>query len=864
MRTSLKPTLVTIAIIELLSVSAFAQTSTATNTALETIVIEAQRLSNATARLAQEESPNVINVMTVEEMRKLPDVSIAESVRRLPGIAMEADTGEGRFINIRGLDSDLNSVTFGGLRLPPSNNASPFGGGRAVALDAIPTGLVGAITVTKTNLPEQDAEALGGTIEITPKTAPRNGQPFFDARIGTGIEPARNTPITDISVSAGLRFGGAGTPVGQIPSFSDKPFSVVFTAAYYEDKRGFDDVEVDFINGGGNPYLSYDDIQQRHYQYNRKRHGYGIDLGYEPDATSSYYIRAFDAGYEETVLTNRLTIQTTDSPVAVGASFTDGIDKFEKTLRDGRERIGNKVLALGGKNTFGDMVLDYRLGYTSGSDTVLNNYNSTFRFNPNNAAITYSNSGEGNTPRFTVTGADYLNPSNYVLKGFSNQSSETLDKENSFAVNLKSAVKWAGFEEESFKVGLNVRMRNRTVGVQPYSYSLASAPSINLADVSSGGNVNFYNGAYDNGPQITPGVLQGTLAPYQNISTGNANTALLRSQTDQENVSAVYGQYLFEQGMLTVIGGLRVEMTHADYGAVAQGADASGNSFLSPITATANYNNVFPSVQAKYETSKDTFVRAAFSSTIARPGFNQINPSVSVDPGGPSVSSGNPNLKPTYANSFDISWEKYLPSAGIVSIGFFDKELSNYIASNVSYVTFPNSGLYAGLGGALTQVVSYSNISNSYVRGLELNYEQKLKAWADAADGWGVGANYTFVNSNFEIRPGESSLLPSTSQRTANATVYYEKDGLNLRLGAYYVSRNLFGIGGDASSDVFSEPRFSVDFGGSYALNKKVSVYFNAKNMTNTPLVYTIGTSDRVIQREFYGATYQAGVNLSF
>jgi len=863
MRTSLKPTLVTIAIIELLNVSAFAQTAKPAATALETIVIEAQRTPNSIARLAQEESPNLINVMTVEEMRKLPDVSIAESVRRIPGIAMEADTGEGRFINIRGLDSDLNSVTFGGLRLPPSNTASPFGGGRAVALDAIPTGLVGAITVTKTNLPEQDAEALGGTIEITPKTTPRNGQPFFDARIGTGIEPARNTPITDISISMGMRFGGSGTPAGHIPSFSDKPFSVVFTAAYYEDQRGFDDVEQAFV-GGANPYLSYDSIEQRHYQYNRKRHGYGIDLGYEPDGTSNYYIRAFEAGYEETVLRNRLTIQTTDSPVANGGSFTDSVDSFDKTLRDARERISNKVLALGGKNTFGDMVLDYRLGYTSGSDTFLNDYNSTFRFSPASATVTYNNSGDGNTPRFTVSGADYVNPSNYTLKKFSNKTTDTLDKENSLAVNLKSAVKWGGFDEESFKTGFNARMRNRTAGVQPYSYSLSGAPSISLANASGGGNVNFYNGAYNNGPQITPGVLQGILAPYQMISSGNASDALLGSQTDKENVSAVYGQYQFEQGKLTVIGGLRVESTHAEYGAYAQGANASGNSFTSPITATTDYTNAFPSVQAKYELSKDTFVRTAFSSTIARPGFNQINPSVSVDPGGPTVSAGNPNLKPTYANSFDISWEKYLPSAGIVSIGFFDKELSNYIANNISYATFPNSGLYAGLGGGLTQVVSYTNISNSYARGLELNYEQKLKEWAAAADGWGIGANYTFVNSKFEIRPGESSLLPSTSQRTANATVYYENNGLNLRIGAYYVSRNLFGIGGDASSDVFCEPRFSVDFGGSYALNKQVSVYFNAKNMTNTPLVYSQGTADRVIQREFYGATYLTGVNLSF
>jgi outer membrane receptor protein involved in Fe transport len=92
----------------------------------------------------------------------------------------------------------------------------------------------------------------------------------------------------------------------------------------------------------------------------------------------------------------------------------------------------------------------------------------------------------------------------------------------------------------------------------------------------------------------------------------------------------------------------------------------------------------------------------------------------------------------------------------------------------------------------------------------------------------------------------------------------YEKDGLNLRLAGYYLSRSLFGIGGASGLDIFTEPRLSLDFGSSYSFNKNVSVYFNAKNLTNTPLTFSEGTSDRVTQREFYGATYQVGVNLTY
>ncbi len=857
-----KRSLISLLIVQAYAATVSAQQAPAPMSALETITISAQRTPNSVARKAQEEAPNLINVMTVEEMRKLPDVNIAETVRRIPGISLETDTGEGRFINIRGLDADLNSTTFGGLRLPPSNNASPFGGGRAVALDAIPTGLVGAITVTKSNLPEQDAEALGGTIEITPKTAPRNSAPFLEARIGTGYEALRKTGIADLSISTGGRFGSGTSGQSAAEGYSDRPFSVVFTASYYEDKRGIDDVEPGFIDDGVNSPLAYAGWDQRHYQYNRKRHGLGFDLGYQPDQDSNYYVRFFDAGYTETVLRNRLTVTSDGSPTLANGVFTDGItaNGFDKTLRDEKERINNKVFVIGGKNKLGDKVVDYRVGYTQGSFNKLHDYNSDFNFTPASGSITYNNSGAGNTPKFTVTGADYLNPANYTLVKFQNSTQSIRDKELSTAENLKMPVKWGSFEEESLKVGVSGRWRTRNAGGQPYSY--AGIPALPLTGASSGGNVSFYDGAYNNGPQMTAGLLQNTLASFQAISANDAINSAMQTQTDKEDVLAAYGQYQMQSGKLGVTGGARVESTKGNYSAFGKSVDASGNAFVSPVSASKSYANFFPSLQARYEIEPALIVRAAYSSTIARPGFNQVTPSLIVNPAANQVTQGNPDLKPITANSFDFSIERYLNDAGVLSIGVFDKEFKNYIANGVTSQTFPNNGLFAGFVG-VAHVISYSNIDSSHARGLEFNYEQKLKGLPATFSGLGLGLNYTYVDSRFAIRAGESSSLPSTSKHTANASVSYEKNGLNLRLAGYYLSRNLFGIGGPGT-DVFSEPRFSLDLGSSYAVNKQVSLYFNGKNLTNTPMVFSEGSSNRVIQREFYGATYQFGLNLSY
>lgn len=861
---------------QLCASAVFAADEAATRSAIETVVIDAQRTSNGVARKAQEEASNLINLMTAEEMRKLPDVNIAESVRRMPGISLETDTGEGRFINIRGLDADLNSTTFGGLRLPPSNNASPFGGGRAVALDAIPTGLVGAITVTKTNLPEQDAEALGGTIEITPKTAPSNGKPFFEGRVGSGRESLRGTGITDLSFSGGGRFGGSGPTRSGISAYSDNPFSLVVTGTYYEDKRGIDDVEPAFLDDGQHSPLAYAGWDQRWYQYNRKRHGVGLDLGYQPDARNSYYVRAFDAGYTETVLRQRLTITPDGNPAATPTGFVDGLSAngFDKTLRQEKETIDNKVFVIGGKNTFDDKALDYRLGFTEGSYDKKYDYNSDFNYTPaagtpftvggtmiTPPSINYNNSGKGNTPAFSVTGADYLNPANYNLVKFQNSTMYITDKEWSLAGNLKLPVKWGGFDEESLKVGASARLRTRQVEGQPYSY--AGIPAMPLTAASSGPGITFYDGAYQNGPQITPGYLQNVLAPDQTISANDRVNAALQYQKDKEDVYALYGQYQMKTGKLGVITGLRVETTRASYDANAKGVDAAGNAFIVPNSQDKHYSNFFPSVQARYELEPSTLLRAAFSSTIARPGFNQVNASLNIDPSANTVSQGNPALKPVTANSFDLSIEKYLPNSGIASIGIFDKEISDYIANNVTNQTFPNNGLFAGFVGA-AKVYSYTNINKSRASGLELNYEQRFKQLPGIWSGLGAGVNYTYVHSRFEIRPGENSTMPSTSRNTANANLFYEKQGLNLRLGAYYVSRNLWAIGGSSATDVFSESRTSVDFGSSYAINDNFSIYFNAKNLTDTALRFVEAGSGRTIQREFYGPTYQLGLTINY
>ncbi len=848
-----------------------------TANALDEIVVTAQRTPVARAREAQKVAPNLVNIQTYTEIRKLPDVSVAEAVRRIPGISLETDEGEGRYVNIRGLDADLNSTTFGGLRLPPTNNASPQNGYRAVTLDSIPIGLVGAITVTKSNTPSMDAEALGGTIEITPKTAPPGGRAFIQGNVGTGYEPLRGTYIADFAATAGGHFGG---PDG---FFNGGPFSIVVTASYYEDRRGFDDAEPAYFNDQNHPYTAISNIDQRDYELNRRRHSFGVDLGYEPNSQNSWYVRAFDAGYSEYYSRPHLSLSpdvptvdangniiSTNTVVLPDGSIQGKLTNsgaIVKQLRDEWEQSRDRVATAGGRNVFGkdgENTIDYRVGYTQGDYKKPYDYNSTFSLDPAlaaNSTITYRNTGPGHLPVYKIAGAPYTDPAGFTLSDFRNSTAYNYDYEFSFAGNYTRQIDIFGSENGNFKLGGSARLRKKQTNAQPRSYT--NLPSSPLTDYASSPNEFYYNGIYQNGVDIRNGALQKVLGPGS-VSANDAISGRQQFLNAREDVYAGFAQYQADWGQLHMLVGVRVENTQDKTGAFKSETDTSGNTVTSPLTARSNYTNAFPSAQFKYEIRPDLLARFAYSTSIGRPGFNQFIPSLSIDRNVPSVTQGNPDLKPTTANNFDLDFEKYLPGAGIISVGFFYKDFTDYIVSRTNFVTSVPSLPGETFPGRNLRFTTFFNVPSSYSRGIELNFDRRFRELPGLLSGLGLSANFTYVDSRFELRPGEFSKLPSTSALTYNAAVFYEMGPVNLRLAAYSTSADLFSVGGDKTSDTYNSTRTSMDFGASYKLGKHWTSYFNAKNLLNTPHAFYEGTPDRPIQREFYNESYQLGLRFEY
>ncbi|HEX7854348.1 MAG TPA: TonB-dependent receptor [Sphingobium sp.] len=810
------------------------------------IVVNAQRRAD-TALKEQSAALNIVNIQSAETIAKYPDVNAAEALSRVAGVALSIDTSEGRFVNIRGLDGNLNGATFGGVVLL---NTQPGGtyfnaAGRAVEFDTVPIGAIDRIVVIKTGLPDHDAEGIGGSIELTPRTAIGMQKPFAEVTLGGGIETFKGTGLYRDEVVLGAPFGGKNAN-------GDAPFSVVVSQFLYNDRRTFDDIEAAYKdNQPATPDKAFDALELRKYGYNRKRFGYSGEFDFTPNAEQRLYVRGSLAGYNEHVSRNRLTINGLGDSVLADPANPNGLiatgASTEKTLRDEEETHRNLVIQVGGDHHFGLLHVDWFAAYSRATYHKLYDYNSTFS-GPSNLTIAYDNSSDPNYPQFGVTsGASITDPANYSLSSIGNQSEYSQDREWSYALNVGMPIGLTADDE--LKIGGKLRYRHKSS--LPYGGSYTSATAPLLSQFASGGAVtNFYRAGYNIGPVIDGDGVRQLFDASGTPLTLNTGSFF----DDNEDVSAAYAQYKASFGSLGVLAGLRFEHTSTIYGGIGD-AIVGGTIVNGPLSTNRSYDNWFPTLQLRYQAMPSLVLRATYSTGLARPGFYQTIQATSIDPATNTVSTGNPGLKPTYSHNFDIGAEYRLPGDGLISIGAFDKELKNYVVTRTVRGSFP------GLTGIVT-IDTFENVSGSHVRGLEGAFVDKFTGLPGMLGGLGVDANVTYVDSAVALRDGESVALPGTFKWSWNAAVFYERGPVKMRLSPQYESSVLFGVGSTRATDIFQDHRFTLDLNGSYDLCRNVQLYFNAKNLTNAPLRFYEGTPNRPIQREFYDVTLEGGIKL--
>jgi TonB-dependent receptor len=894
------------ALFVLVAQSAIAQDASPTPSGqLEQVVVTGQDPTQEQSAIERERyAPNIERVQSAEGIAHYPDVNLADALKRLPGVGVQNDTGEGRYITVRGLDSNLVGVTFGGVRVPSTDSR-----GRHVAFDQIPAGIVSQIIVYDTNRPDMDAEALGGQIELTPRSAFDSNKPILQGHLGTGYEPLRpRYAIIDGEIIGGFRFGfgPGGNPL--VSSYSTpesspvnadgkgvdtenagsgeglagyRPFGVLGEFSYYEDHRGVDDFEPAFADAkapiGADKILSSIDL--RRYIYNRRLHGFGATFDYRPDSKNSFYISFVNGGYVESVDRQIKNYSGLDGSNGSGTMLTnpDGSTYFvpqndpthpgnflvtdaslNSNIRHNEEHFENWIVQGGGKNDLGLFIIDYKGSFAQATDQNPQDTNISFVTKPD-VAISYNDAGLMKQPQFVVAGTDVFDPTKYSFNRLLFDHYGSTDTEIAGSANVTVPLTIFNFPS-TFKFGTNLRFRTKRAYDDPQTY-VAYNGNFTLADVTRFRFDNIYNGNYKIGYSPDFGsVMQFFSANRGNFVrdfVGDAVTSKKAFFDDSENVYAGYFQYDISFGRLNLLSGLRIEATDATYGANVNAVGSNPNDPASYhfVNRNKNYVNYFPTFQARFEILDNLQARFSYSTAIGRPAFNQVTAATTVSTGNLTITTGNPGLKPTTANNFDLALEYYPAPGAFATVGFFDKEFSDYIFTRTIRVP---------INGSTFNESTFLNSPNAYARGVELSYQQQFVFLPGPLSGFGAGFNYTYVDSEGEARPGQTTHLPFTSTNLYNWVIFYRKYGFDITLAAQHTGKNLSSVGANVGTDQYFDARTTLDLATSYTFCNGVGVYFNVKNLTDAPWRIYEGTRNRVIQQEYYDFTYEFGMKFKF
>ncbi|HKU90224.1 MAG TPA: TonB-dependent receptor [Steroidobacteraceae bacterium] len=289
------------------------------------------------------------------------------------------------------------------------------------------------------------------------------------------------------------------------------------------------------------------------------------------------------------------------------------------------------------------------------------------------------------------------------------------------------------------------------------------------------------------------------------------------------------------------------------YQAVASAANADVSSLFGNwiYQNTDNkHNKVLPSANLKFHMADDVVFRFAASQTMTLPDYSALGASSWGSDLNKTGGGGNPNLKPVISTNFDGNLEWYFMPRGLLSVGAFSMDLKDYVAFGTE-----NRQLFSELTNQLeTYLVSVPVNSNGSVTGLELVYEQPI------GDSFGVNANYTYSDGKTAHTWADgSNNLVGTSKDTYNVGLYFENQMFSARANYTYRTSFLIGLSG-------ANPYYQDDFGTlSLALNYKPTEWLNisldALNLNNPDLTYY---QSATAPTAFYNNGRQYYLNLRF
>ena len=855
--------------------------------ALTKFVVAGEREGNAQAVTLQRLSSGVKHVVSTDAFGNLAG-NPADLLVRLPGVEGATVDGTVRYVRIRGLNQNLTTITMDGNRLA---DAASAGSTREYQFQTVSADTIERMEVIKSPTPDMDGDSIGGAVNMVSKTGFNTKGRFLRGSFGLTYRPLDDR-------MTGLPYNYA---ISYSEVFKDK-LAIALNFGHrtlFTPQDTFNQAHQALPNGATAPAYTYQAafVDER---LMTSRWGGGLRLDYKLGEQVKIYgsttvNRLTDHDTDRiATFTTPQTVATLDAagnPTGAGGilpNFTNeltsvrGIANSTFNLQADTAYKDARTLfhQVGGSYQGKALAAEWNL-YKSDSKS---NYSGqrNFGFTARGIGYTIDRRTNSNYPLVTQTAGPSLadlasyNDNRYRIDrraGWDGYAGASLNVSQKFATALPTML----------KAGLRRRDQRRVLEATQWSGTYVGPDGVMGLNAATGRNddnlaqfgliergqlhtthVTFPNAPVPAFPGHTNKLIDTALETqpglFRQEVAANVQAQLTGDQLFEEKIDAAYLMGSVDLGKLNLLAGVRLERTKATgVGALqaltaaerarraayvgtvtdAENARRTIAEFGGRQTRSGDYQNVLPGLHLKYSPHPRLVTRFSFATNVGRPGIGQLIPRTTVNFDNQTISTSNPSLKPQTAKNYDLSAEYYFEPAGMVSVGLFQKDITNFIYTSGGAIV--PAGADNGFGGdyAGYALTTQYNGGSAKVRGLELNYSQQFTFLPGVFAGLGAYANYTRMESagNYgagnaiALAPNPKGKVAGFNPETANFGVSYIRNQVTVRLQFTHRARYLTTYNVNDSQLVYAIRRDTLDLKTQYQLSKHVSAYLDINNI---------------------------------
>ncbi|MCF5091225.1 Colicin I receptor precursor [compost metagenome] len=882
-----RKTLLSAAIVSCIAFSAHAQQAAPTATDLDTVTVTGIRGSMEKSLDTKREANARVEVVTAEDVGKLPAHNVADTLQRLPGVNISSSSAdEGGFdeadrVSLRGTSPSLTQTLINGhtvgsadwFVLSQGNNV-----GRSVSYSLLPSELVSSVEVNKSSQAKLQDGGTTGTVNIITRK-PLEFSKQFTAEGSIGMVRSDQAKSNDPQYSALFNYKNEENTFGvMVQGFSQKR----------ELRREAQEIPGGFFKiGAGDPVAKTNPdligvnvpglLGSTLFEQTRERKGGLVSLQFKPTDTLTLGLNGFSSkleannynrnfmmfgnsfaksqapnpGYvvKDGVLTNATYAGVPGTNYAVyDMIYRESTAKSSYVTFDADWQISDSLTA------------KFQAGSTKGTGETPRQYIAEVTVGSGGGA-SWATHGSGSPIDWNVGGD--LSPNGVTSFGtWGNQQVTAEDKEKWATLDFNQYFNDGGVLS-SIDFGLRFADHKREA-LSPEG----ATPGDIWSALKNGATSNYPNGfAGDIGGTFprniwyfTPGALKDAVTNNSTWLAGNDGPTGRHNygaewQVKEKNFAG-YVQANFRGDWWSGNLGLRYVNIKQDintYNAVSKAADADVSSLFGMWESVAfqnKRNRVLPSANIKFDLDDNLVLRVAASQTQTLPDYSALGASSYGSDLNRTGGGGNPNLKPTLSTNLDANLEWYFMPRGLLSVGAYHMDLKDYIAFDVV-----SRQLYSELTNQLeTYQISTPINADGKVTGVEVAYEQPIGEY------FGVNANYTYANGStaHTWSDGSHNLL-GTSKNTYNVGAYFENERFGARVSYTHRSSFLISLSG-------TNPYYQDDFGTlsaslSFKATDWLSISLDGLNLNNPTYKYY---QTAAIPTSFYSNGRQYYLNFRF